>query len=93
MELYPESEFMLTLGEKGSIYGYKDIIIEQDIVKTSVIDTTAAGDTFLGYFVAGKMQGLEIKKNLRRASKASSIAISRKGASTSIPNIYELDMV
>lgn len=87
---YPHTEIMLTLGSEGSVYGYKNTFIKQESVKTNVVDTTAAGDTFLGYFVAGKIQGLELKQNLERASKAASIAISKKGASVSIPDINEI---
>ena len=87
---FPKSEIMLTLGSEGSIYGYKGNIIKQDAFKTNVVDTTAAGDTFLGYFVAGKMDAMDIKENMKRASMASSMAISRNGASISIPELKEV---
>lgn len=87
---FPKSEVMLTLGSEGSVYRFKDTVIRQEVIKTKVVDTTAAGDTFLGYFVAGKINGMNIKENMERASMAASIAISKKGASVSIPELSEV---
>ena len=49
------------------------------------MDTTAAGDTFTGYFLAGLCEGLPIPQVLKMSAKASSIAVSRPGAVPSIP--------
>jgi len=54
------------------------------------VDTTAAGDTFTGYFIYGKLHGLTIQKALELASKASAIAVSRAGATASIPLMGEV---
>ena len=51
------------------------------------MDTTAAGDTFTGYFVAGMMREEEVKNILKTASAASAIAVSKEGAASSIPRI------
>ena len=47
-------------------------------------------DTFTGYFLAGIVKGLPIEKTLELASKASAIAVSRPGASPSIPTLDEV---
>ena len=57
----------------------------QGIFPVKTIDTTAAGDTFTGYFIASVMDGLSVPEGLKLAAKASSIAVSRKGAADSIP--------
>ena len=49
------------------------------------MDTTAAGDTFTGYFLAGLAEGMPVADILRMSAKASSIAVSRAGAVPSIP--------
>ena len=49
------------------------------------VDTTAAGDTFTGYFLAGLSEGLPMEQVLRMSAKASSIAVTREGAVPSIP--------
>ena len=88
---YPELEIILTFGDKGAYYRHKDINIFQPAYKVNAVDTTAAGDTFTGYFIALRQQGKSIEESLQKASKASSITVSRKGASISIPKIAEVD--
>lgn len=88
---YSELEIILTFGDKGAYYRHKDINIFQPAYKVDAVDTTAAGDTFTGYFIALRQQGKSIEESLQKASKASSITVSRKGASISIPKIAEVD--
>lgn len=87
---YPQAKIVLTLGEKGSWYADKRQRIEQPIYRVPVADTTAAGDTFTGYFVGAIAKGWEPKDALRVAAKASAIAVSRKGAAPSIPSWEEV---
>ena len=54
------------------------------------VDTTAAGDTFTGYFIAGILNGTPIKEILRMSAVAAGIAVSRPGASPSIPFMDEV---
>lgn len=84
-EKYPDAEFVLTLGAKGSVYLGKYGKIEQKAYKVKTVDTTAAGDTFTGYYLAGCMNGIPVKEALDLAARASAIAVSKKGASHSIP--------
>ena len=53
--------------------------------QVQVVDTTAAGDTFTGYFVTGLLEGKTIPEVLRLATTAAGISVSRKGAAPSIP--------
>lgn len=89
-ELYPLARVVLTLGQEGAIYKDGEEITRQEIFKVKAVDTTAAGDTFTGYFLAGIKEGLSAKENLKRCAKASAIAVSRKGAAPSIPGKEEL---
>ena len=82
---YPDLRVMLTLGKEGSVYSDRDCEIRQEIYPADVVDTTAAGDTFTGYFVAGIAAGEDYASILRTATAASSIAVSRAGAAPSIP--------
>jgi len=88
--LYPKSSFLVTLGEKGSMYYDNGTVYLQAAYKTDNVDTTAAGDTFLGYFIHGLTNGLSIKQTLDNAAVASAIAVSRHGAALSIPKMKEL---
>ena len=82
---YSGARVVLTLGGDGAIYADKDNYVHQTIFKVDAVDTTAAGDTFTGYFLAGLMEGMNIKDVLRLSAKAASIAVTRKGAIPSIP--------
>ena len=79
------------MGKEGAIYIDKDGSIEQAIYEVPVVDTTAAGDTFTGFFIASLTQGLSVKQALDRATKASAITVSRIGAAPSIPTAEEVD--
>jgi len=89
-ERFKNSAMILTLGKKGSIYADSTNIIKQSIYETTPVDTTAAGDTFTGYFIAEIIKGKSVKEALNTASRASSITVSRMGASSSIPYYSEL---
>lgn len=87
---YPNAKIVLTLGKRGVQYKDGDTILTHGIYKVPVVDTTAAGDTFTGYFIASLAQGHTPDEALRLASVASSIAVSRKGAEASIPYMHEV---
>lgn len=87
---YPDLKVMLTIGSKGCVYSDKTFECRQSAFKVEVADTTAAGDTFTGYFVSELSKGTDYKKILKIASAASAIAVSRKGAAPSIPERSEV---
>ena len=87
---YPSAKIILTLGEKGVRFKDGDTVLEHGIFKVPVVDTTAAGDTFTGYFIGSLANGHDIIESLRLASLASAIAVSRKGAESSIPYMEEV---
>lgn len=88
--LFPEAEIVLTLGKEGVIYQKGDEQYRHGIYRVPVVDTTAAGDTFTGYFIASVLAQRPAQEALRIASVASSLAVSRKGASCSIPALHEV---
>jgi ribokinase len=55
------------------------------------VDTTAAGDTFTGFFFTTLFEGAAPEKALLLATAASSIAVSRAGAAVSIPTRAEVE--
>ncbi len=87
---FPSSCLILTLGKDGSVFIDADTYIKQPIYDIPVVDTTAAGDTFSGYFLAMLSDGKSPKEALDIASKASSLTVSRAGASVSIPSLNEV---
>lgn len=89
-EKYPRSVIVLTLGDKGSCYTAGGRTIYQTIFKTNVVDTTGAGDTFTGYFLAGIADNMDPEITMKYASIASAISVSRPGVSPSIPTYEEV---
>lgn len=87
---YPDSNLILTLGKKGCLFKNKDLCFTVPIYDAEVVDTTAAGDTFTGYFISCISKDIPAKQALETATKASAITVSRMGASSSIPTIEEV---
>jgi len=90
-EKFTGAKIVMTLGEKGSIYWDGRRIYRQEAVKAAAVDTTAAGDTYTGYFISGIIRGEKTEEILFRASVASAISVTRQGASPSIPERKEVE--
>lgn len=85
-QMYPDSEIVLTLGEKGVRHcDCEGNMIEVPAFQAAAVDTTAAGDTFTGYYLAGICNGISREKALCTACGASALAVMKKGAAESIP--------
>lgn len=85
LKRFPGSTVVLTLGGEGSVCIDADSQFTQGAFKVSVADTTAAGDTFTGFFIGGLLGGKTKRDAMREASAAAAIACSRAGAAPSIP--------
>ena len=86
---YPDSEFVLTLGSKGVIYGHKKERIYVPAKKVIPVDTTA-GDTFTGYYLSGILMDKTVKEALELATAAAALSVTRAGAAPSIPVLSEI---
>ncbi|MBP5295695.1 MAG: ribokinase [Lachnospiraceae bacterium] len=92
---YPGTNLLLTLGKKGALFLRKGAAVK-DAVRSGIypleaVDSTAAGDTFTGYFLGEYLSTGDARRALRRATIASGISVSRPGASPSIPTRAEVD--
>jgi ribokinase len=81
---------ILTLGEQGVLCGDRQTKISVPAERVTPLDTTAAGDTFIGYFIARKIRGETVENCLRTATRAAAICVTRRGAADSIPRIEEV---
>lgn len=86
----PKTKIVLTIGKKGVMYRDQNGTLSHGSFNVPVADTTAAGDTFSGFFIASVSRGLGAWDALRYASMASAICVSRKGAAPSIPKLVEV---
>ena len=82
-----DANILLTLGASGAMYSGGGKVIKYGIHKAPVVDTTAAGDTMLGFFTGLLSQGYKPADAPSIATKASSITVSGKGAAASIPTL------
>ena len=94
---FTHSSILLTLGSRGSILALTkeaahggQALLSCKAYKMQAVDTTAAGDTFLGFFVEQLSEGVAPAEALQRATAASAIAVTRPGAAPSIPTIAEV---
>ena len=86
---YPDLSLLVTIGAGGSVawqnldgrVGHARV----PACPVRAVDTTAAGDTYTGYLVAGLIAGLPLGKAMERASRAAAISVTRPGAADSIP--------
>ena len=91
---YPALNIVLTLGGDGSVYQDKNgARFNCGVHKVQAVDTTAAGDTFTGFFLSGILRHGDAQKALHTASVAAGIAVSRKGAEPSIPLMAEVEKI
>lgn len=86
----PGCRIVLTLGEQGAICADAAQRVKQPAFPAHAVDTTAAGDTFTGYFLCAVLNGQPIAAALRTAAAAAAIAVSRPGAGQSIPTANEV---
>ena len=82
---FPKARIVVTLGAEGSLCIECGEIIRQAAYKVKAVDTTAAGDTFTGYFLAGLIEGMDTGRALNLGAKAAAICVTRMGAADSVP--------
>jgi ribokinase len=87
---FPRSATILTLGENGVIYADQQTSLSVPAEKVTPVDTTAAGDTFIGFFIAQTLKGETVEKCLQTASRAAAICVTRHGAADSIPRMEDV---
>ncbi len=88
---YPNASVVLTLGGDGAYYADESERFFQPAERVNAVDTTCAGDTFTGYFLAARAQGQPPRQAMALAAHAAAIAVTRHGASVSIPTREETE--
>lgn len=94
-EAYPKLSVLITLGSAGSVaYRVENGEVEtarQEAFRVRAVDTTAAGDTFTGFFIGALLENKPLPECMRRASMASALGVTRPGAAGSIPTKAEVE--
>jgi ribokinase len=81
---------VVTLGSRGCCARVDGQLLTQQAFPVTPVDTTAAGDTFCGTFVAALSHGQDVAQSLRQASAAGALTCTRPGAQSSIPTLAEV---
>ncbi|MFK7893584.1 MAG: ribokinase [Granulosicoccus sp.] len=90
-ERFDQTRVVITLGAQGAKLLHRTKTYRQNGISVDVVDTTGAGDTFVGYYLAALMHGIDDPAALRRACAASALSVTRQGASPAIPAAAEVD--
>ena len=88
---YPKQKILLTRGSRGATLWTGSELLFQPAFRVKAVDTTAAGDCFLGYYAAALSEGLPYAQALRLAAAASALAVQKQGAAPSIPMRSEVE--
>lgn len=91
LALYPDIRLVLTLGGRGCVYADKAERVSQSAFKVSAVDTTGAGDTFTGYFVAMTAAGATPALAVKYACAAAALSVTKNGAAPSIPVMADVE--
>ena len=86
-------EVIVTLGSRGAAYLDGDTLHLLPARQVDAVDTTGAGDSFCGSLAWALGYGFHIREAVHVAICVSSIAVTRRGASSSYPTLYELQQV
>ncbi len=86
----PHTALVLTQGAQGAACRQGDDTFSVPGHSVNVVDTTAAGDTFVGYCVAELARGRDLRSAVATANRAAAICVTREGAAPSIPRLGEL---
>jgi len=89
---YPRAATVLTLGARGAVWVDSGVLHRQPALRVKAVDTTAAGDTFIGFFLAAWVQTGDPRLALERGCRAAALCVTRAGAADSIPRREELDI-
>ena len=89
--LCPHAQIALTLGAAGVQYRSPTEEFHIPAPQVEAVDTTGAGDTFIGYFLQGLTASMTTRDAMARAVKAAALCVTRPGAMDSIPAANEID--
>lgn len=87
---YPSLAVVLTLGKEGAVFSTAEERWRVGSCSVPVKDTTAAGDTFTGFFLYGYTHGLGAEETLRLATAASAMCVQKPGAADSVPSLEDV---
>ncbi len=89
-EILGVKSIVLTLGEKGAWYYDGNQTLHVPAHKVKAVDTTAAGDSFIGGLMTQISKGLSIREALEFSTEVAAFTVTRLGAQKSLPTLEEI---
>jgi ribokinase len=91
VDRYPHARVVLTLGADGVLYRCGSRALRVKAYRVKAVDTTAAGDTFIGFFLAGLTEAMPADRAIDLGCRAAALSVTRPGAMDSIPSRADVD--
>ncbi len=82
---------IVTMGERGALIFNRGEIQQISAYQVSAVDTTAAGDAFIGGLASALVKGCTLEESVAFGCAAGSLAVTRFGAQTSLPSLHEVE--
>lgn len=86
-----KNQIILTVGKDGVYFNEADVVHHVSAITVKAVDTTGAGDAFTGYVIGEISRGKNVKEAIETAVFAAGIAVTKTGASESIPPLAEVE--
>ena len=83
----PARERLITLGDRGVLLHDGTRAFTCPAMRVTPVDTTSAGDTFIGYFIAARLRGASMSDAANLACRAAAVCVTTLGAMNSIPSL------
>lgn len=80
---------VVTIGARGAVTAEDNRVIRTEGIKVQAVDTTAAGDSFVGAMATQISNGVDLEEALAFANRAAAISVQKWGASSSLPTLKE----
>ena len=87
---FNKADLIITLGERGSVYAINNQVKIMPVVKTNIVDTNGAGDTYSGAFIYAMARGFGLEKSVAYATIAASLSTTKLTSRMSIPTLTEV---
>jgi ribokinase len=87
LAILPARERLITLGDRGVLVHDGTRAFSSPAMRVTAVDTTSAGDTFIGYFIATRLRGASMPDAASLACRAAAVCVTTVGAMNSIPSL------
>lgn len=84
------SNVIVTLGNRGSMWVTAEGCKRIPVYKVDAVDTSGAGDAFIGCFASSYVQDQDVEKALQKASAFAALSVTKKGTQKSYPTVHEV---